>query len=133
MRKSLLFVLCFVVFIGCQQKQGGFQTYFWCSTETAAEQYLYIDGEEQGVLPYLPVAPVCENDFLKQQALSVFLPSGKYEIAIRDAKGKLQYEEVLKLKRRLGSTSIGSSENWRGVGSRRTFQNDCLIEEIRYE
>ena len=85
------------------------------------------------MLPYLPVAPICENDSLKQQALSVFLPSGKYEIAIRDAKGKLQYEEVLKLKRRLGSTSIGSSEDWRGVGSRRTFQNDCLIEEIRYE
>jgi hypothetical protein len=133
MKKVFFAAACFAFIAGCQKKSGGFQTYFWCSTKTASQQYLFIDGKEKGVLPYLAQAPACANDNSKQQALLVFLPSGKYEIEIRDEQGKLYYEELLRLKRTVGSMTIGSTENWDGAGSMRTFENDCLIEEIRYD
>ena len=119
--------------MSCHQKTGGFNTYFWRSAMPDEVHHLFINGKHIGVLPYLNDAPTCGNEYLKQKALFLQLPSGKYEVEVKDAQGKIKYAELLKLKRTAGSLTIGNTTSWTNGRSERTFKDDCLIEEIHYK
>ncbi|HEX2846552.1 MAG TPA: hypothetical protein VHN59_08385 [Chitinophagaceae bacterium] len=132
MRSVLIAFVMVAGFAGCRMLQGeGFDTYFWTSS-AAQKVYLFIDGENKGELPYLPTAPDCDNEESKKNALMVALPAGSYEIAVKNAEQKILYGERLRLKRRGGSLSIGNSTSYEDGGSRRSFKDACLIEELYF-
>src|SRR5215213_528030 len=115
-----IIAVCILLTTGCRYSTGGFNTYFWTSTGDV-DCHLYIDDVDCGRLPYCSRAPKCNNEKLKQKALFVFLPSGSYEVEVRDKDGNEKYAEQLTLKRRFGSTSISSTSDWESGGARATF------------
>ncbi len=131
--RSLLMAFALITgFSGCRMLQGeGYNTYFWTSS-AGKEVYLFIDGENKGVLPYLPGAPDCDNEESKKNALMIALPAGSYDIAVKNTEQKTLYGERLRFKRRGGSLSIGSSTSYKEGGSRRSFKDACLIEELYF-
>jgi len=132
MRPLLIAFALVTGFAGCKMLQGeGFNTYFWTSS-AGQEVYLFIDGENKGVLPHLPAAPDCDNEESKKNALVIALPAGSYDIVVKNAEQKTLYKEKLRFKRRGGSLNIGSSTSYKEGGSRRSFKNACLIEEIYF-
>jgi hypothetical protein len=123
-------IWCIFLFSSCDHFTQGFNTYFWTSSNTAAKYHLYIDNKDRGILPYLDQAPVCDNEPLKHKALYLPLPSGSYDLEVKDEKGNVQYAEVLFIKRTLGSTIIKATTDWKDAGARSTNKDDCLIREI---
>ena len=43
---------------------------FWKKTETAETHYLYIDGANKGIVPFLPASPTAGNDNEQLQGTS---------------------------------------------------------------
>ncbi|RYG27089.1 MAG: hypothetical protein EOO01_41720 [Chitinophagaceae bacterium] len=133
MKKFLIFSLVVTVFSGCSLfYTQGFNTYFWTSTE-GSKVYLYIDGENKGVLPYLPAGPDCDNEELKKQTLMIHLPSATYDISVKDSLQQLLYGEELTVRRNNGSLTLSNKSTFKHGGSRRVFKDSCLIEELFYE
>jgi hypothetical protein len=136
MKKLLTVLVCLSVvmlFTQCHHhhRRGhhSFKTYFWTSSADAENERLYINNEFVGHLPLLNEAPSDENG-LKQEALFVHMPSGKYRIIIRDEDGDIKFRETLKLRITRNNKSINASHNGRGYGSFRIVDEDELIEEI---
>ena len=134
MKKILPFLIglsIIVLFTQCHRHRhhGAFKTYFWTSSTDAENEKLYINNEFVGHLPLLNEAPNNTNG-LKQEALFVHLPSGKYRIVIRDEDGEVKFRETLKLDIGGHNTSISASNNGEGYGSYRIVDEDNLIEEI---
>lgn len=127
-------VLCsMAVLSGCSLFYSqGFNTYFWTSSDGPAV-YLYIDGQNKGVLPYLPAGPDCDNEELKKKTLMVHLPSATYDITIKDAQQQILYGEDLTVRRHNGSITLSSNTSFKEGGSRRIFEDSCLIEELFYK
>jgi len=127
-----MFFFCASVCIsGCNHFTGGFNAYFWTSNQDPGS-HLYIDNNDRGVLPHFDKAPSCSDESMKQNALFVYLPSGTYDIEVRDNNGKTMYEENFTVKRSFNSTTIKSSTKWKKSGARGKNENDCLIREIYY-
>ena len=127
-------IICFVLagFASCGVRHyEGFNAYFWTSTEDK-QAYLYIDGENRGVLPYLPTAPDCGNEELKKKILMIHLPSGTYNIVLKDSLEQTLYREELTIKRNKGSLTIANHSSYKKNGSRRVFKDSCIIEEFYY-
>ena len=131
--RSLLIAFALVIGLaGCKMLRGeGFNTYFWTSS-AGQKVYLFIDGENKGELPYLPTAPDCDNEESKKNALMIALPAGSYEITVKNADQKVLYGERLKFRRSGGSLSIGNNTSYKDGGSRRSFKDACLIEELYF-
>lgn len=136
MKKLTAFIIALMVIILFTQchhhhrhSNRSFKTYFWTSSTGAENERLYINNEFVGHLPLLHEAPSDENG-LKQEALFVHLPSGKYRIVIRDKDGDVKFRETLKLKIGRNNQSIHASHNGKGYGSFRIVDEDELIEEI---
>jgi hypothetical protein len=133
MRKILFACLGLLLLCSCRRfATQGFNTYFWTSTSDT-KVFLYIDGHEEGELPYLPKAPDCDEEESKQAALRVYLPSGSYDVQLRNDKREILFAEILKIRRSGGDVSIGTTSTGDDDGgSRRTFKDSCLIEELFY-
>ncbi len=130
MRKVLIGCMAIFLLSGCKAMYTqGFDTYFWTSIP-GEERFLFIDGKKKGLIPYLPSAPNCENESSKEGCLKEYLPSGSYEIEVRNIPGDLLYEETLTLKRSGGSISIGNTTPGNGGKTVRTFKGSCLMEEF---
>ena len=108
-----------------------FNTYFWTSSEDQAA-YLYINGENKGMLPYLTAGPDCDNDELKKKTLMIKLPSATYDVAVKDSLGQTLYGEELTIRRSNGSLTLSNKTAFKNGGSRRVFKDSCLIEELYY-
>lgn len=109
-----------------------FNAWFWTGSHKGENCHLFIDNVDKGPLPVLDDAPACDDLSSKQAALYVQLPSGNYELEIKDEKGEIKYAEVLRIKRSMGSTTIGSTTEWTSSGARGTNKEDCLIREIYF-
>ena len=134
MKRIYLFIIsicCTMLFVQCNVHTKSFNTWFWTSNKED-NCHLFIDDVDHGPLPQLNTAPVCDDEKLKKQALFIQLPSGSYDLEVKDSKGNVRYSEELRLKRTSGHLSISSSTNWKESGSRGTNMNDCLIREIWY-
>ena len=118
------------MFSSCDHFSKGYNTYFWTSSNTGHVYHLYIDDKDRGELPYLKEAPFCSDNSSKQHALYLPLPSGSYDVEVKDEAGNVKYAERLFFKRTAGSTTISATTNWKGVGARGTSHDDCLIREI---
>lgn len=130
MKKLLIVCMVLAGSSSCKmQHTGGFNTYFWTSAE-GSKLYLFVEGENKGLLPYLPVGPDCYNEELKNKTLRIDLPSGYYDIAIKDEQQGIVYKEELQIKRSNGSITIGNSTDYNRRGTRRVFKDSCLIEEF---
>ena len=130
MKKLLIICLVLAGFSRCKMLHTeGFNTYFWTSAE-GEKLYLFIEGENKGLLPYLPAGPDCGNEELKKKTLRVDLPSGSYDIIIKNEQQETLYSEELRIKRRGGSLTIGNSTDYKRHGTRRVFKDSCLIEEF---
>jgi hypothetical protein len=127
----IITILCTLLFAQCNVQTKSFNTWFWTRNKNEI-CHLFIDEKDMGPLPQLASAPECDDESLKKQALFVNLPSGNYDVEVKDSKGNLKYSEVLRLKRSSGHTSIGSTTEWKESGSRGTNLEDCLIREIWY-
>ena len=128
---SVTLITCLLLFVQCNLRTKSFNTWFWTSNKEES-CHLFVDEEDMGPLPQLDSAPSCENADMKKQALFLHLPSGNYDLEVKDAKGDVRYAEQLQLKRTSGSLTIGSSTHWNEGGSRGTNMNDCVIREIWY-
>ncbi|MCG2613803.1 hypothetical protein LZZ85_05905 [Terrimonas sp. NA20] len=127
-----IITICASIFLlsGCSTMYTqGFDTYFWTSIP-GEERFLFIEGKQKGLIPYLPSAPNCENDSSKQACLKEYLPSGNYAIEVRNVSGKVLYEETLTVKRRGDNVTIGTTTPGKGGKSVRTFKGGCLMEEF---
>ncbi|MET0466955.1 MAG: hypothetical protein ABW007_27590 [Chitinophagaceae bacterium] len=130
MKKVLIGVVLLSLLSGCEvMYTQGFDTYFWTSIP-GEERFLFIEGKQKGLIPYLSSAPNCGNDSSKQACLKEYLPSGSYAIEVRGVSGKVFYEETLTVRRIGGNVTIGTTTPGKGGKSVRTFEGDCLMVEF---
>lgn len=123
-------ILVIVLFTQCHRHHHyGFKTYFWTSSATAENESLYINGKYLGELPLLNETPSDDNG-LKQEALFVRLPSGKYRIIVRDEDGDIKFRQTIKLHIGGGDKSITVSDDGDRYRSLRVINKDDIIEEI---
>ena len=88
-------------------------TYFWTSVNNEEQPLtLFVDGQAIGQLPYFSTDLTCGNDSLKNQAISMNLKSGKYNLEARNQQGELKSDCTLKI-----------SENGLGVGPGQSMNN----------
>ncbi|MBI2729916.1 MAG: hypothetical protein HYX40_04050 [Sphingobacteriales bacterium] len=127
----LLAILLIVLFTQCHHhhRNRAFKTYFWTSSTNAENERLYINNEFIGHLPLLNEPPSDENG-LKQEALFVHMPSGKYRIVIRNEEGEVKFRETLKLRINWNNKSISAYSDDNGYSSFRKIHEDELMEEI---
>ena len=122
--------VCMLLLSSCDPLTKGFNAYFWTSSNTGRNYHLYIDDKDKGILPYLQDAPFCNDSSSRQKALYLSLPSGYYDLEVKDEGGNVKYAERLFVKRTSGSSTISATTNWKGAGARGTSHDDCLIREI---
>jgi hypothetical protein len=134
MKKLLILYLVATGLSSCNlfYTQGGFNTYFWTSTKGPVV-YLYIDGQNKGALPYLPSGPDCDNEELKKETLKIHLPSGTYDVEIKDSLQQTLYSEEFTARRSKGSLTLSNKSSSKHGGSKRVFEDSCLIEELYYK
>jgi hypothetical protein len=122
--------VCMMTFSSCDHFTKGFNTYFWTSSNRGHHYHLYIDSKDRGPLPYLEHAPLCNDATTRSRTLYLPLPSGRYDIEVRDESGNVKYDEKLFIKRTVSGTTISATTNWKGSGARASCNDDCLIREI---
>lgn len=122
--------LVIVLFTQCHHHHHyGFKTYFWTSSATAENESLYINGKYVGELPFLEETPD-EDNGLKQEALFIHLPSGRYRVVIKDGDGEIKFRQTLKLHIGGGNKSITVSDDDENYRSQRVIDGNEIIEEI---
>lgn len=125
-----LTILVILLFTQCHYHHHyGFKTYFWTSSATAKNESLYINGRHIGELPLLDEAPNNDNG-LKQEALFVRLPTGRYSIVIRGEDGEVKFRQTLKLHIGGGNSSITVSDDNETYRAQRVIDGNEIIEEI---
>lgn len=94
-----------ILLTNCKKNDKPFDNYFFTDTETSSGPlYLFIDGENRGVLPILNTAVTATNDTVLNNALHLALPAGKYKIKGKDGQGTERYSGYLKFNSRSLST-----------------------------
>jgi len=112
-KKSAIVLFVLIVFSHCRKDDTTFNSFFyanWANSE--GNLNLFIDDELKGELPYLSVAPTCDDDSLKQIALNIPLKSGKYKIEAKTKGGVIKSSGNI----RISSTRIGVSGRMGGQG-----------------
>jgi hypothetical protein len=123
---TLLWIAC----SNCVVHNQSFNARFYTSSHSETTWHLYIDDADKGVLPFIAAEPDCDNPTFKRQALLIQLPSGEYDIDVKDQQGNLGYSGTIKVKRSRSSMSLSSSTRWKDAGVMMTSNNDCLVNKI---
>ena len=101
--------------------------YFW--TDEASKWSLYIDDENKGVLTDPQIIPTCTtNDSILSTLIYVQLPTGKYNIEVKDENGNTKISEKWKLTK--NSIESGSGTGGGAGGSVVEGIDKCMV--IKY-
>lgn len=133
---NLLCCVTLTIFLaGCQRAQP-FHAWFWTSKHYSEPHFLYINDTLKGALPYLPKGPQCGDASLKGTTLYVYMPSGRYNLAVKDSAGNLVYRSVwiLELSRHHKSINITNKGTFVNSGAHINSEGeeDCIIAEMFY-
>jgi hypothetical protein len=106
----------------CAKDNKSFNAHFYATFSRAdGPLTLYIDDQLKGDLPYISVAPTCENDSLKQKMLRIVLKSGKYKVVAKSKDGGVKSSGTITLK----TNKTGASG---GVGGQQVMVvGDCTF------
>lgn len=130
--KTLVLALVVALSAGCRVMQTeGFNTYFWTSTP-GGNVFLYINGVNKGMLPYISTGVDCDHDEAKRLSLMLYLPSDTYEIQVRDEQQHVVYTETFTASKRGKNVKISTSTDERKGGSKVNVNDKCLVHEIFY-
>ena len=134
----VLAVLFCMVFIACNHydRSRSLRAYFFNSSNATHNYHLYINGRDEGRLPYQPrmLSIHAHNTPAASEALYIKLPSGRYSIKVKDETGETVYNEKFKLRLSAGSVSI-SSDTWheRRARTKQETGHGTLVKQIYFE
>lgn len=128
----LILALLVVLQIRCSGEPAVFQTYFWTSNPGTEPLYVYVDGHRLGQLPRLASAPDVHSDSLGKVALYTPLPSGSYQVEVKNDHGLLRVAETLEIYRSGGNMRLSTSFHDQQGGGKCVWKGDRLVEELTY-
>ena len=124
---ALLIVLSLTLFVQCKKQPDDsvYKSSFY-KTQNLGKLFLYINGANQGELPYFPEMPQCgEQNSEGATPIMRTMPSGEYKIEGRDSLGQLRTCSIMFIKKGYSSLSSGKCG---GAGGATMFNtDDCLI------
>jgi hypothetical protein len=134
----VLAVLFCMVFIACNHydRSRSLRAYFFNSSNADHNYHLYINGRDEGRLPYQPRMLKVNRRTVPhaREALYIKLPSGRYSIKVKDETGETVYSEKFKLRLSANSVSV-SSNTWheRRARTKQETGNGTLVKQIYFE
>lgn len=134
MNKTIIFLSTAVLWFGsmkCRSTGEPWDATFYTTNGSGTWQ-LYINNKKAGTLPFIDAKPDCENNTVKLQGLSVQLPSGEYNIDVKDANGKTGFSGSINIVRNHSNTTISSSTQMRRAGVEMASRNECLVNKIYF-
>jgi hypothetical protein len=132
MKYVALIIITIVALTSCHHYSQGFEAYFCTSTAPGSKNYLYIDDEKIGLLPYVHDVPSCDDAEMTNRLLYSVLRAGSHLIQVKDIEGNIVFSERLKAGRRGRSFNISSSTKKRRWDSRIKVKDACLIADLRF-
>ena len=122
---SILIVLSFTLLIQCKkQADNSIYNSSFYKTQNQGKLFLYINGANQGELPYFTEMPECgEQNNEGLSPIMLKLPSGEYNIEGRDSLGQVRTCSKMFISKGYSSLSSGAC----GGGASMFNTDDCLI------
>jgi hypothetical protein len=90
----------------CNLVRHDAKAYFWAKDNHENPEVLFIDGKNSGALPQISEAEETEDNVIRKNALLVDIPTGKYELELKNEAGKTLHKGVLEMKKSMGSESV---------------------------
>ena len=106
----LAFFTAAITATGCHSFGPDGKAYFWAVNEHKDPRVLFIDGKNAGILPRIGEMKNAEKEeMIKKNALLVKLPSGEYNLELRNQAGEFLYKGTLKTEKSGNSETVSVS------------------------